>query len=190
MSLQEVAGRTYRQALPTITVSAAGGLLAGIVLSDMRAQLAVVRGLLVMIPAFLAIRGSVYGSFGSRLSTGLHQGLIEPILATDDRLLAAVAAALLNGMAASVFAAILTYGVLTAFDIPVAPLAQLLMIAVVAGLLAGISLILLVIGIVFGGYQYGWDPDVLVGPAVTTGGDIFGMTSLYIATKLVIAVTA
>jgi hypothetical protein len=92
MGVSQIVMDGYRSALPTLVVSAIGGLLAGVLLGGMKAQLATVQGLLVMIPAFLAIRGSVYGALGSRLSSALHQGLLDPHLTSDDRLVAAVLA--------------------------------------------------------------------------------------------------
>ncbi len=82
-------------------------------LAEEVSELAAVRGLLVMVPAFLAIWESVYGSLGSRLSTELHQGVIAPAFVPDDRLATAVATALANGIAASLVAAVATYGVLS-----------------------------------------------------------------------------
>jgi mgtE-like transporter len=179
----------YRGALPTLVVSAAGGLLAGTVLGGMDAELEAVPGLLVMVPAFLAIRGSVYGSLGSRLSSGLHQGLIEPVFEVDERLASAAIAAVLNGLLASLFAAVLTFGLLSALDAPHAPLATLVLIALVGGALAGLALTVTIVVVVFTGFRRGMNPDDLVGPAVTTAGDVFGMASLFVAARLALAVT-
>ncbi|MFB6133101.1 MAG: magnesium transporter [Halanaeroarchaeum sp.] len=188
MSVVAVVTNSYRSALPTVLVSAFGGLLAGTILGGMDAELRAVQGLLVMVPAFLAIRGSVYGSLGSRLSSALHQGLLDPVFEPDDRLVNAIEAALLNGLTASVVAAILTFAILPAIGHAVAPLWVLVFIALVGGGLAGLVLTAVIVLVVFVGYRRGMNPDDLVGPAMTTAGDIFGMASLYIATKLVLAV--
>lgn len=187
MSAWTVAKTAYRGALPTLSVSAAGGLLAGSVLGGMDAELNAVPGLLVMVPAFLAIRGSVYGSLGSRLSSALHQGLIEPAIGADGRVASAVLAAVLNGLLASLFAALLTFGLLSALGARVAPLWTLVFIALVGGGLAGIALTVVIVVVVFTGFRRGMNPDDLVGPAVTTAGDVFGMASLFVATRLALA---
>jgi mgtE-like transporter len=142
-----------------------------------------------MVPAFLAIRGSVYGSLGSRLSSAFHQGLIEPVFEVDDRLVSVVLAALLNALAESLFAAVLTVGILSVLDQRVASLWTLVFIILFGGILAGIALTIVIIGVVFTGYRRGLNPDDLVGPAMTTAGDIFGMASLFVATNLALAVT-
>jgi len=188
VTVREVVATAYRGALPALVVSAVGGLLAGGILNGMTAELREVRGLLVMVPAFLAIRGSVYGSLGSRLSSGLHQGLIEPRLTLDGRVRSAVGAALLNGAAASLLAGGGTVVLLTALGRPVAPARILTVIALLGAFLAGIVLAALIVSVVIAGYRRGLDPDNLIGPIVTTAGDIFGMAALLAATRLVLAV--
>src|SRR6056297_483558 len=110
MPVREVAVQAYREALPALAASVVGGLLAGVVLGGMRAELRAVPGLLVLVPALLATRGNVYGSLGARIATALHQGLVEPrISAGDRRLRAAATAALANGVLTSTFASIVAY---------------------------------------------------------------------------------
>jgi len=186
MTVREVAVEAYREALPALGASLVGGLLAGLVLGGMRADLRAVEGLLVLVPALLATRGNVYGSLGARLATGLHQGLIEPHVRTGDRRLrAAAAAALANGIVASLFAATAAFTILSTLGAPVASLGRLLGIATVAGLLSGITLVAVVVTVVFAGYRRGYNPDTLVGPLVTTTGDVFGVLFLLIAVRFV-----
>ena len=152
----------------------------------MRVQFRAVPGLLVLIPALLATRGNVYGSLGSRLSTGLHQGLIEPRFSLgDERMRGALAASLANGLLASGYAAVVVFVVLRSLALPVAGVDVLLAIALVAGILSGLALSAAVFTVVFVGYRRGLNPDTLVGPIVTTTGDVFGVTFLLVAVWLV-----
>lgn len=186
MSVREVARRAYRQALPVLAASAVGGLVAGAVLGGMTEELRAVPGLLVLVPALLATRGNVYGSLGARLSTGLHQGIVEPRFGLgNERARRAVAAALITGLAMSVFAATAAYVILVGLGRPVAPPGVLVGIALTAGVLSGISLAIAVVLVVFVGYRRGMNPDTLVGPIVTTTGDVFGMTFLLLAVRIV-----
>ncbi|MEF8859815.1 MAG: magnesium transporter [Halolamina sp.] len=188
MSVVSVAREAYEAALPALGASLVGGLLAGVVLGGMRAELRAVEGLLVLVPALLATRGNVYGSFGARLSTGLHQGLIEPrVEVGDERLRGAAAAALGNGILASVVAAVAVFFILTVLGDAVAPLASLVAISFIAGLLSGIALTVVVVGVVFTGYRRGHNPDTLVGPVVTTTGDVFGIAFLLLSVRFVLA---
>ncbi|NHN46383.1 hypothetical protein G9464_02045 [Halostella sp. JP-L12] len=188
MSVREVAVDAYREALPVLGASAVGGLFAGAVLSGMRAELEAVAGLLVLVPALLATRGNVYGALGAKLSSALHQGLVDPVFDFDDeRLVAAVTAAMANGVLVSVFAAVVAYAVLVLLSRPAASLVTLAAVAFVAGLLSGIALTVVVVFAVFAGYRRGLNPDTLVGPVVTTTGDVFGMATLLIAVRIVLA---
>jgi mgtE-like transporter len=187
MTVREVARETYREALPALSASLVGGLIAGVVLGGMRSELRAVSGLLVLIPALLATRGNVYSSLGARIATALHQGLIEPhVRGGGVRLRAAVTAAITNGLLASAFAAVATYVALQALSASPAPLTTLLAIAVIAGLLSGVMLSTVVVFAVFAGYRRGYDPDTLVGPLVTTTGDVFGLAFLLLAVKIVL----
>ncbi|QLG60968.1 magnesium transporter [Halorarum salinum] len=190
MGIGETARTAYREALPALSASLVGGLLAGVVLGGMRGEFRAVPGLLVLVPALLATRGNVYGSFGARLSTGLHQGLVEPrIEAGDERLRAAVAAALLNGVGIAGFAALAAYVVLRLLGDPVAPAGTLLVVALIAGVCSGVALAAVVVLVVFAGYRRGYDPDTLVGPLVTTTGDVFGTLFLLLAVRLTLALS-
>jgi mgtE-like transporter len=187
MSVREVAGEAYREGLPALAASVVGGLLAGVVTAGMRGDFAAVDGLLVLLPALLATRGNVYGSLGGRIATGLHQGLVEPRIGADSRLRSAVAAALVNGLLASVFAAVVTALVLSGMGRPVAPLGTLVAIAFLAGLFSGVVLSVAVVVVVFAGYRRGYNPDTLVGPVVTTAGDVFGVAFLLLSVRVVLA---
>ncbi|WP_049969357.1 magnesium transporter [Haladaptatus cibarius] len=187
MSVREVAAEAYREALPALAASVVGGLFAGVVLGGMRTELREVQGLLVLVPALLATRGNVYGSLGARLASGLHQGLVEPSFVPDDRRVwAAIAASLANGILASLFASVVAFSVLRLLSDPVAPLPTLVAIALIAGLLSGTALTVAVVIVVFAGYRRGQNPDTLVGPLVTTTGDVFGISFLLLAVRIVL----
>jgi mgtE-like transporter len=189
MSVVEVARSAYREALPALLLSSVGGLFAGMVLGGMRGDLESVRGLLVLVPALLATRGNVYGAFAARIASGLHQGLVEPHFeAGDERLRAAIAAAMSNSLIASGFAAVLTFLALLWLPEGVAALSTLVAIALIAAFLSGLALTVVVIFVMFLGYRRGIDPDTLVGPLVTTTGDVIGIAFLLFAVRLVVRV--
>ena len=183
---QDTAKDVYRDALPVIVVSLVAGLFAGTILGSetMRAGISEIPGLLLLLPAFLATRGGVYGSLGARLSTGLHQGVIEPRFRLDRRLTNAIVASFINGMSVSVFIAVVTYLWLTLFGSG-GNLLQLVGIMVVAGLLSAILMISALIAVIFVGYRRGLDPDNVIGPVVTTLGDVFGIFFLLVGIYVV-----
>lgn len=187
MTVAEVARSAYRGALPPLLLSVVGGLFSGVVLGGMQGDLDATQGLLVLVPALLATRGMVYGAFAARLASGLHQGLVEPHLdIRDSRLAGAVAAAMSNSLIAAAFAALLTFLALLWLPVIPAPLPVLVGIAVLAAFLSGLALTVVVVGVIFLGFRRGIDPDTLVGPLVTTTGDVIGIGFLLLAVRLVV----
>lgn len=179
----------YREALPALLVSLGGGLVAGLVFEGILTELAAHPGALVLVPAFVATRGAVYGALGARIASGLHQGLLEPHFSRDRRLVAAVTASFVNGIGVAIVVAVLGWAVLGALGRTTAPLWIFVTLMLVAGALTSIVMIVGLLLVVFVGFSRGHDPDNLVGPIVTTLGDVFGMAFLLVALLLVEVVT-
>jgi mgtE-like transporter len=175
----------YREALPILLVALVGGLFSGLVLEGLLESVERFPGLLVMVPVFLATRGNVYGALGGRISSGLHQGLIPPEFAWSERLVNAVAASLINGVTISVVIGVISWGALQLLGWPSAALSELVGIMLIAGTLTSIVLVFGLLAVLFAGYRLGYDPDNLVGPIVTTLGDVFGMLFLFVAVAVV-----
>ncbi len=176
----------FRQALPILMVSLVAGLVAGTVLGSeaMREGIEAVPGLLLLLPAFLATRGGVYGAMGARLASGLHQGVIKPVFEWSERMTNAIVASFVNGMVVSLFIGALTWFVLVAVGRE-GGLVQLVLIMAVAGFLSALLMLSVLIVVMFWGYRRGFDPDNLIGPTVTTLGDVFGIVFLLVAVYVV-----
>lgn len=184
MDVRHGVWRIYRESLPVLVVSLLGGIFAGSVLGSggMIDGFERYPGLLLLLPAFLATRGNVYGALGARISSGLHQGLLEPRFQWDDRFVAAVTASFVNGIGISVFVGVLAWATLWLFPgRDPARLIELVGITFISGVLTSITLIGGLLALVFLGYRHGLDPDNLIGPIVTTMGDVFGVVFLYVA---------
>lgn len=186
MSAHETVGDVYRKSLPVIIISLVAGLLAGTILGTdtMRNGIESVPGLLLLLPAFLATRGGVYGSLGARLSSGLHQGIIEPYFTRDQRVTNAIVASFINGMVVSVFIAVVAFVVLLGLGRS-GSLLELVGIMVIAGFLSAVMMLAVLLSVIFIGYRRGLDPDNVIGPVVTTVGDVFGVVFLLVGVYLV-----
>ncbi|MDQ2052374.1 magnesium transporter [Natronolimnohabitans sp. A-GB9] len=185
MSVRHDFWSIYREALPILIVALGGGLFAGLVLESIIESVERFPGLLVMVPVFLATRGNVYGALGGRISSGLHQGLIEPRFEWDERLVNAVLASFINGIGISIAIGVITWVALLLIGWEVAALYELVAIMLVAGALTSVVMIAGLLGLIFLGYKHGYDPDNLVGPIVTTLGDIFGMLFMLFSVSFV-----
>jgi mgtE-like transporter len=184
MDFREGFWEIYREALPILLVALLGGLFSGLVLEELLGSVARFPGLLVMVPVFLATRGNVYGALGGRISSGLHQGLIAPEFEWNERLVNAVVASFVNGVSISGVIGVLSWVALQLLGWPAAR-SELVAIMLIAGTLTSVVLIFGLLAILFGGYKLGYDPDNLVGPIVTTLGDVFGMLFLLVAVIVV-----
>jgi len=77
--------------------------------------------------------------------------------------------------------AFLSWGILQALGRESARLIELIGIMLVSGVLTSFTLIFGLLALVFASYKYGLDPDNLIGPIVTTLGDVFGVVFLFVA---------
>jgi mgtE-like transporter len=185
METREEFWRIYRQSLPVLLIALLGGLFSGLVLEELVESVERFPGLLVMVPVFLATRGNVYGALGGRIASGLHQGLIDPQFEWDDRLVNAALASFVNGIGISVVIGVVTWLALLVIGWEHALLVEFVLIMLISGLLTSSVMIFGLLGLLFAGFKRGYDPDNLVGPIVTTLGDIFGMVFLFFSVWLV-----
>lgn len=133
--------------------------------------------LLVLVPVMIGMGGNLGSIMASRLSTRLHLGVLEfdprnEVLWTNVVAILALAATIFVGLG---FVAWVVGHVVT--DAPI-PLADLLIISVVSGLLLAILAIALAIAATYISYTRGLDPDDVVIPVVTNVCDILGVVIL------------
>jgi mgtE-like transporter len=185
MGFREEFWRIYREAIPILLVALLGGIFSGLVLEEVIESVERFPGLLVMVPVFLATRGNVYGALGGRISSGLNQGLVPPEFEWNERLANAVAASFVNAVGISVVIGVISWGALQMLDWESARLGELVGIMLIAGTLTSVVLVFGLLLLIFAGYKRGYDPDNLVGPIVTTLGDVFGMLFLLVAVLVV-----
>ena len=63
-----------RQTLVSLVLVAACSVVAGVFLAKNTERLEEFPGLLLMVPAAIALRGNIFGAMGSRLGTAIHEG--------------------------------------------------------------------------------------------------------------------
>ena len=67
-----------KESFIALLICALGDLFAGIILGNLTFFLETFPGLLVIIPGAIGMRGNIFGTFASRLSTNLHIGILSP----------------------------------------------------------------------------------------------------------------
>lgn len=165
-------------------ISITGGVLSGSLLVLFTDRLFLIPGLLILLPGFLEMRGSISGSLVSRISTNLHLGKIKvtgrnnPLVAKN--IVATFILAIMVSSVLGVFAYLVT---LLIFNInyPV-----IIAISMLAAIISNTIMIPLSTTTSIWLYKKDYDPDNIMGPYITSIGDIISILSLL----LVIAVMA
>ncbi len=168
-----------RQILAAEFVSLTGGLLAGLMLSSIKHEIALVPGLLILLPGFLEMRGNLSGTLSARLSSALHLGTIDSLKSqiTKDYIMSTIILTLLLGTSLGVIA--YAANILLGLNYP-----NIILISIMASILSGAFMIPVTVYFVFFLFKKGYDPDNIMGPYVTTIGDIICMVSLIIAVAI------
>lgn len=184
-----VAAREYRSvALPSLVALAANSstsLVAGAVLGSLTETFERLPGLLVLVPAAIGLRGNVFSSLGSRLSTALHTGTFRLTLRPGTVMGDNVAAALLLTVGFSFVLAVVAKAFAVAFGVPdTISIPELALTSVAGGLLASVLVLGLTVGLAAAAERRGWDLDNLVAPIISTLGDVLTLPALWVGTLL------
>lgn len=178
--------RILKESIPVLILCAVGGIAAGVVLVGMEQELLEIPGLLILLPASLGMRGNISGALGSRLSSALHLGLIEPEMRWSKSLSDNVWSAMFLNVSMSFLSGLVAY---MAYEITNlenhANVFQLTLISLVAGTLAGLLLTVLSVLLAITTYSRGFDPDNILMPSLSTVGDVITVFCLLFAVKLV-----
>ncbi|MEA2089972.1 MAG: magnesium transporter [Thermoproteota archaeon] len=167
-------------------LSISGGALAGLGLAKIIGVLNAFPGMIIMVPGFMGLRGNILGAMSARIGTALHTGLIEPKFTyTKQTLTNILASTVLSGFVNTLIG-IFAYIFCAANGIEGAVLWKLMLLGALSGVLAAfiISPFTLLIAITV--FRKGVDPDNVMGPVVTSIGDITALLCLFIVAKLVL----
>jgi len=178
--------RTLRQGLVALVLSTFAGFVAGLTLSHISETLTLLPGLLVLIPAAVGMRGTIFGAMGARLGTGVAVGLFEPTLRRGSLLSRNVVVGILSALLTSFYLAALAKLVASAFGgEAVISFWDLVTISVIGGILASSITLVVTIGIAVLSFRRGWDLDAVSTPMVTAIGDMVTLPALFLASLLV-----
>ena len=178
--------RDVTQMLVAEFVSINGGVLAGFLLAGATGILEKIPGVLILLPAFLELRGNIAGSLAARLGTGLHLGVIRGRWKREN-VRRNVLASFLLGIAVS--AVIGAFAWFLSLLIGIESVGwKLILLSVLAALISNVIGISLTTYLTLALYEKGYDPDDIMGPVVTTIGDVVSVLSLILAGLVVVRV--
>ncbi len=175
--------KDFKEILGIQIVSLTGGLFAGFLLAFITNKLEAIPGLLLLIPGFLEIRGSISGSLSARISSALFLKVLAPTLSNHRILRGNIAASAFLGVAMSLILGAIAF-LLTLFVFQI-NYPNIILMSLIAGVLATIIEIPLTISATFWLFKRGHDPNNIMGPYITTVGDIASVLSLMLAIVII-----
>jgi mgtE-like transporter len=179
-------GADVRQSLAALAISLMASLVAGLTLGAIRGTLEELPGLLILTPAAIGLRGTVFGALGARLGTAIHSGTFRLSARADTVLGQNVLAAGALTVFAAVALAVLAKGVSVGFGLEHSvSVADFVVISLFGGVISSLVVLALTVALAAGSARYGWDPDNVTAPLVTASGDMVTLPALFLATYLV-----
>ncbi len=177
-----------RQGMSALLVASAANLLAGITLGLATGTLDRLPGLIVLVPAAIAVRGNIFGAVASRLGTSVHTGEWSGEWERRPRLDSVVgqnvtASAVLT-LYVSIGVALLAREVSRLLGLQTISLLDFLVISVVGGVLASVVVLAITLAVAVLSVRRGWDIDNVAAPVVTSTADLVTVPTLLLATFL------
>ena|SRR3989338_8418562 len=175
--------KNFREMFSFQIVSIIGGMIAGTLLAVYTDKLLLIPGMLILLPGFLEMRGNISGSFASRLSSGLFLGIIKPdnfkTKIIKGNLSASFFLAIFASFILGLVAFLSTFFILHTFTL------KIIFLPLIAGIIANAIEIPLTLFITFYLFRRGHDPNNIMGPFVTSTGDITSILSLLITLVII-----
>ncbi|MBI4154614.1 magnesium transporter [Candidatus Woesearchaeota archaeon] len=175
--------KDFEEILSAQLISVTGGLIAGTVLALYTKKLLLIPGMLIILPGFLEMRGSISGSFASRLSSGLFLKVINPnkieTKIIKGNLIASSFLAVLISFILGLIAFLFNYFLTNTITY------KIILLPLIAGILANAIEIPLTLFTTFYLFKKGHDPNNIIGPFLTSTGDITSILALLITLVII-----
>ena len=174
-----------RSAFGALVMAAVASLVAGLILAAITDTLEELPGLLLLVPAAIAVKGNIFGALGSRLGTASHAGTFRLSGGRDSMMMQNALASVGLSLVLGVALAVMAKGAALAFNVsPTMSLADFVVISALGCLLAAFVVLAITLATSAGAVRFGWDLDNVVAPMVTVAGDVVTLPSLVVAAEL------
>jgi mgtE-like transporter len=167
-----------KESFIALLICALGDLFAGIVLGNMTFFLKTFPGLLVIIPGAIGMRGNIFGSFASRLSTNLHIGMISPKFELSEQLNNNIVSSFVLTLVLSLFLALMAKLLCIVLHFESISLMDFILVSIIAGVISNIIMLPVTMLISFRSFKRGWDPDNITTPIIAAIGDLFTLPAI------------
>jgi len=167
-----------KEGLIALLICAIGDLCAGLILGKMTFFLETFPGLLVLVPGAIGMRGNIFGSFASRLSTNLHIGIISPEFKFSEDLNYNIFSSFVLTLVLSFFLAVIAKILCLLLHYNSMDLIDFILISVIAGVISNLIMLPITMLVSFKSYEHGWDPDNITSPIIAAFGDLFTLPAI------------
>lgn len=176
--------KDFREIFTAEIISITGGLFAGSLLAFYVDEIILIPGLLILFPGFLEMRNAISGSMVARLGSALHMGTISPTVKKNRFAFENIVATSILSIVVSLVLASIAYLITYFIFGQSAP--QLFLIALIAAPISNLFENVISLHTTFLLFRKGYDPDNIMGPYITTTGDIISISSLLLAVAVVL----
>jgi mgtE-like transporter len=176
--------RSIRSGSVALGIGLVATLVAGTVLGAARDSL--VPGMLVLIPAAIGIRGSIFGALTARLGTGMLTGQYEPEVRRGNFLGRQIEAAALLNVATALEVGAIAWALASLLGLATVGLLDLVAISLVSGVLSSLVMVVATVALTRQADRRGWDVDDVGAPTITAAGDLVALPTLLAATLLLV----
>ena len=174
-----------RSAFGALVMAALASLVAGLILASITDTLEELPGLLLLVPAAIAVKGNIFGAVGSRLGTAIHAGTFRLSGRRDSVAAQNAMASIVLSLVLGLVLAVLAKAAALAFNVsPTMGLSEFVVISAFGCLIAAVVVLAITLATTAGAVRFGWDLDNVVAPLVTATGDVVTLPSLVIAAEL------
>ena len=177
--------RTVLEALPALLLASAITVVAGFLL-DSTLTIGEVGGILIITPAIICIGGDIGTSFGARIATHLHSGLIEPRFKRTQLLWVNFFAMFFCGLIVSVVVGIVGWTLGIFISPGKLTLLDFLILSLGAGSIEYLAILFVSLFVALVSFRRCLDPDNLVAPLVTTIADLIGIGAILLILKFLV----
>ncbi|MEM4724757.1 MAG: magnesium transporter, partial [Candidatus Hadarchaeum sp.] len=171
-SLKRILWESY----PVLILCAVISLSAGLILQSQLESIKTLPLILVMVPPINGINNNVCSILGSRLTSALHIGTIEPKFGKQAVLRRNVQATWLMSLGVFVFTSVIFFVMALVFGINAVQSVAIMGAFFLASMVAIGVTMFCTVWLAFISFSKGLDPDNVVIPIVTSIGDIIGVT--------------
>lgn len=174
-----------RQGFVALLIASGGSFVAGLTLGSIEGTLERLPGLLLLVPAAIAMRGNIFGTLASRLGTSIHAGTFSVSRRLDTLVGQNIVASIVLSLTVSLLLALLAKGASIVFTLRgTISVADFVVISVVGGVLSSAVVLVITMGVVAASVSRSWDLDNVAAPVVTAVADVATLPALFLATYL------